>query len=115
MFDNKISELVWTHFHTHYRTKGEKANKTMPVFLIHQKKQRAMAKTEAMAEAGTKAMAEEKTEDLFTTGPKDAWIHITDEMIRNVGYNNKGHRSKDRCNLFHLLKKDFIKNEEYRI
>ena len=115
MFDNKISELVWTHFHTHYMTKGKKANKTMPGFLIHQKKQRAMAKTEAMSEAGTKAIAEEKTEDLFTTGPKDPWIHITDEMIRNVGYSNKGSKSKDRFSLFRLLKKDFIKNEEYRI
>ena len=115
MFDNKISELVWTHFHTQHSNKGEKANKTMPGFLIHQKKQGAMAKTEAMAEAGTKAMAEEKTEDLFTTGTKGPWIHITDEMIRNVGYSNKGRKSKDRCNLFGQLKKHFKKNVEYRI
>ena len=88
MFDNKISELVWTHFHTQHSTKRKKANKTMPGFLIHLKKQRAMS--------------------------KDPWIHITDEMIRNVGYSNKGRKSRDRCSLFRLLKKDFIKNEEYR-
>jgi hypothetical protein len=88
----------------------------MPGFLIHLKKQRAMAKTEAMAEAGTKAMAEEKTEDLLSTGPKDPWIHITDEMIRNVGYRSStGNKSHHRSHLFQHLKKTFIKNKDYRV
>ena len=71
------------------------------VYLIHWKKQRAMEHT-----APT---------DSSTTAHQDQWIHITDEMIVDVGYSDKAHRGKNRCNLFGQLKRHFIKDEDYRI
>ena len=79
-------------------------------FLIHWKKQRAMTKTESIVEE------KDEAKDVSTTGPKNHWIHITDEMIVNVGYkNNSEKQTNSRTHMFAYLKTHFIKDKDYML
>ena len=83
---------------THYHTQLFE-NQSM-VYLIHWKKQRAMELT-----APT---------DSSTTAHQDQWIHITDEMIVDVGYKSSTrNKSNNRSQLFHQLKKRYIKDKAF--
>ena len=46
----------------------------------------------------------------------EAWIRVSDEMINNIGYNkSKSNKSINRSHLFRLVKKNYKKDNEYKL
>ena len=45
----------------------------------------------------------------------NTWIEITDDMIKNVGYKNKGSTCHDRSNLFGFIKKTYKEDTQYKL